>query len=974
MGSDLAVNNILKVNRNSMILNKPFLFFLIILPVLNGCTNEASTLAMGSAEPDIKTEITGSERQKDRFDNYTDWAIYRGDKKANQYSEMAQINATNVHELEPAWEYHTGDPNGPSMYSNPIIVEGLMYFTTPKLNAVALNAATGEEVWVFDPAKYSEDGKDFRGRSRGVTYWEDANGENGRIFNFVKDRVYAIDAKSGELIESFGENGFIDLRQNLPVDPEKASIEVTSPGIVYRDFLIVGSRVPEGDNGTPGDVRAYDTRTGKFKWIFHTIPLEGEFGYDTWEFVNGVTYGGANPWGGFSLDEERGWVFFATGSPSPDFIYGGDRKGMGLFGNCVLALDATTGERQWHYQTIHHDIFDYDNPPAPILTTIKSDGKTKDAVVQLTKMGLTFVLDRDTGEPLFPVVELPVPASNVPGEDAWPTQPFPMRPPPLARIMMTEADLNNVTPETHASVLEQFRKYKTGFLYTPASEQGTITLPGHQGGVEWGGGSFDPYSNVLYVNVNEAPTINKLVKYYDKEKLSMATPAQRGALIYNRNCTSCHGAERQGNPPAFPSLIDLQLNKEEIRTVLHNGRGMMPAFTQLSDDQVNDVIAFLESDEDDANTVEHLDPMGARVRYSNEAPFFVGPYGAPAISPPWGTLNAIDLDKGEILWKVPLGEYPELVAKGIRNTGAKNFGGPVATAGDVVFIAGTPDEKIRAFSTHSGDVLWEYQLPAGGYATPSVYMIDGKQYVVIAAGGGGKNGTKYGDSIIAFALPDSEGDGQSEKKEAGSDWIDLFDGTTLNGWVHLNGSHTYYVEDSAIVGRTVEGSPNSFLGTLQKFNDFELRLEVMVDSVTNSGIQIRTKIKPLTVGEGHDLRAGRVYGPQVEMQRNHRPGTPTTGLIYGEALGTGWLSSEEKIQNGHNYLVEGGWNELRIVAKGPRIRTWVNGHKVEDLVNEEVYKTNPSGFIGLQMHGIEGKGPYVMKWRNIKIRPLNKTE
>lgn len=913
--------------------------------------------------------VPGSERS-DRYDNYTDWAIYRGDKKANQYSELAQINATNVHELEKAWEYHTGDPNGPSMYSNPIVVEGLMYFTTPKLNAVALDAATGEEVWVFEPSKYNEDNKDFRGRSRGVTYWEDTKGKNQRIFNFVKDRVYALDAKSGELIKSFGENGFIDLRKNLPIDPAMASIEVTSPGIVYKNFLIVGSRVPEGDNSTPGDIRAYDTETGEFKWIFHTIPQEGEFGYDTWKFVDGVTYGGANPWGGFSLDEERGWVFCATGSPAPDFVYGGDRKGENLFGNCVLALDATTGERKWHYQTIHHDIFDYDNPPAPILTTIRSDGKSKDAVVQLTKMGLTFVLDRDTGEPLFPVAEIPVPASIVPGEEAWATQPFPLKPPPLARLMLTEADLTNITPESRASVLKQFRKYKSGFLYTPASEQGTITLPGHQGGVEWGGGSYDPYSNVLYVNVNEAPTINKLVKYYDQENIATATPIQRGALIYNKNCTSCHGTDRQGNPPAFPSLINLQINSEEIRAVLHNGRGMMPAFTQLSEAQVNDIVAFLESGADE---VKQIEAVSSRVRYSNEAPFFVDSYGAPAISPPWGTLNAIDLYKGEILWKVPLGEYPELVAKGIRNTGAKNFGGPVSTAGDVVFIAATPDEKIRAFSSHSGDVLWEYKLPAGGYATPSIYMIDGKQYVVIAAGGGGKNGTKYGDSIIAFALPDSEEE-QSENEEADADWINLFDGSTLNGWVHLNGSHTYTVEDSAIVGRTVEGSPNSFLSSLQKFDNFELELEVMVDSITNSGIQIRTKVKPVTVGEGHNLRAGRVYGPQVEMQRNQGPGTPTTGLIYGEALGTGWLSSEDKIENGHHYLNDSGWNKLRIVAEGPRIQTWVNGHQVEDLVNEEVYKTNPRGFIGLQMHGIDGGGSFVMKWRNIRIRPIRKKD
>ncbi len=892
-----------------------------------------------------------------------EWPVYRGDQKANQYADLAQIHAANVHLLEPAWEYHTGDPNGPSMYSNPIIVKGLMYFTTPQLNAVALDAATGKEVWVFEASKYNENHEVFRGRSRGVTYWEGAEGQ--RIFHFVKNRVYALEAKTGKLIPTFGQGGYIDLREDLGIDTAQASIEVTTPGIVYKNFLIITSRVPEEYNSTPGHIRAYDTVTGAFQWIFHTIPQKGEFGYDTWEWVAGETYGGANPWGGFSLDEERGWVFFATGSPANDF-YGGFRKGMNLFGNCVVALDATTGKRQWHFQTVHHDIWDYDNPPAPILVTLDSAGEPRDAVVQLTKMGLTFVLDRETGEPIFPVVEMPVPPSTIPGEEAWPTQPFPVKPPPLVRLSLNEADLTQVTPESHAAALAQFRKYETGFIYTPPSLQGTITTPSHQGGVEWGGASFDPALQVLYVNANEAPSINTLSKFYDTEQKAAETPLQRGALVYQKNCTSCHGLERQGNPPVFPSLTNLQKNEEEIREILQQGRGIMPAFTQLSDHEVEALLAFLQSDLD---VLEGSDMIGAKVRYSVQIPFFVDPYGAPAISPPWGTFNAIDLNKGDILWKVPLGEYPELVAKGIRNTGAKNFGGPVATAGGVVFIAATPDEKIRAFSTHTGEVLWEHPLPAGGYATPSVYMIEGKQYVVIAAGGGGKNATKFGDSIIAFALPSTRGEGPARSANDSS-WIELFDGATLNGWVHLNGSHRYTVEEGAIVGRTVAGSENSFLCTQQEFADFELELEVMVDSVTNSGIQIRSQVRPVTIGEGQQFGAGRVNGPQVEMQRNHRPGTPTTGLIYGEALGTGWLSSEEKIQNGHHFLHNEGWNTMRIVAKGSRIQTWVNGHPVEDLVLEEVYQTHAKGFIGLQMHGVEGAGPFMMKWRNIRIRPL----
>lgn len=919
----------------------------------------AILMAISCHKPGSNPPSTAENHPIDKYDNYTDWAIYRGDKKSNQYAEMAQIHAGNVHRLQPAWEYHTGDPNGPSMYSNPIIVGGLMYFVTPRLDAVALNAATGEEAWKFVSAEHHEHNQVLRGRNRGVTYWEGQEGQ--RIFHFVHNRVYALDAKTGNLIPSFANGGILDLRQDLGMDPQNASIEVTTPGIVFRNFLIVTSRVPEGYDSTPGHVRAYDAVTGEFKWIFHTIPQEGEYGYDTWEWVEGESYGGANPWGGFSVDEERGWVFFATGSPANDF-YGGYRKGANLFGNCVVALDATTGERKWHFQTVHHDIWDYDNPPAPILVAIQQGDSTRDAVVQLTKMGLTFVLDRDNGEPLFPVEEMAVPPSTVPGEEAWPTQPFPLKPPPLVRLSLDQADLTNITLESHASVLTRFKKYQTGFIYTPPSMQGTITTPSHQGGVEWGGASFDPYSNIMYVNANEAPSINTLRMFYDTD--NTATPIEKGALIYQKNCTACHGPQKEGNPPLYPALTGMDKSDDSIRTIIRQGSGIMPAFSHLSAEELEGLVSYITSPSEIIDIKEIQD---TRIRFSVDIPFFVDLYGMPAISPPWGTLNAVDLFTGSILWKVPLGEYPELVEKGIRNTGARNFGGPVATAGGIVFIAGTPDEKIRAFDVHSGAVLWEYQLPAGGYATPAVYELDGRQYVVVAAGGGGKNQTKYGDSIIAFALPGDEDQGAVSPGE----WIDLFNGQSLDGWVHLNGSHTYIVEDSVIVGRTVKGSMNSFLCTKQVFADFELELEVMVDSVTNSGIQIRSKARPFTVGEGHDLRAGRVNGPQVEMQRNHRPGTPTTGLIYGEALGTGWLSADEKIQNGHHYLYNDGWNKLRIVAQGPRIQTWVNGHQVEDLTNEAVYSTHSSGFIGLQMHGMESGAPFTMKWKNIRIRELN---
>ncbi len=938
-------------------------FVAIVILVAIACSSKSEN----SSKSIVKTK----EQVKSKTD-YVGWKSYRGDKKGNQFSELAQIHAANVHKLELAWQYRTGDAGErSSMQCNPIMVNGLLYFSTSTLKAIALDATTGKEAWAFESSKYNENGNVFRGRSRGVTYWESADGNDSRIFHYVKNRVYALNAKTGNLIESFGKGkGFIDLREHLDITLEEASIEVTTPGIVYKNYLMVSSRVPEGYKSTPGHIRAYDAVTGEFKWIFHTIPKKGEFGYDTWEFVEGETYGGANAWGGFTVDEERGWVFCATGSPSFDF-YGGNRKGANLFGNCVLALNAETGERIWHYQTVHHDLWDYDNPSAPVLVTIKDGNKQRDAVVQLTKMGLTFVLDRETGEPIFPVEETKVPISTVEGEEASPTQPIPTKPLPLGPLGITEADLTNISPKARAAALEKFSKLRPGVLYEPPSEVGTIAAPGTLGGVEWQGASFDPHSNILYVNSNYGASILKLKKMRDLQKGKKATNLQLGKQLYVQNCASCHGVERKGNLPVYPGLENITKSKPEITQIIQNGRNIMPAFPQLKKKELNALSMYLLS-----NEVIEEDTIGkkGKVRYIHDGyASFLDNQGHPAVAPPWGTLNGIDLGTGNFVWRKPLGEYPELVKQGVRNTGTMNYGGAVATSGGLVFIAATADEKIRAFEKSRGKLLWEYQLPVGGYATPTIYMKDGKQYVVIVAGGGGKNGTPSGDYVMAFALPDdylkvSKVDVEGEKDDEG--WISLFDGETLEGWTHMNGSHTYKVEKGAIIGRTTPNSENSFLCSLQEFDDFEFECDVMVDSTTNQGVQFRSSARPKTIKNHSLYRAGRVWGPQLEIRQKMEESTVTTGLIYGEAMGIGFLSSEEKVKNGHDYYISEGWNKIRIIAKGPRIQTFLNGHKIDDVVNEEVYKTHPKGFIGLQVHGMKGKKQYKMGWKNIRVRPI----
>jgi quinoprotein glucose dehydrogenase len=692
------------------------------------------------------------ERRKD----YTTWEIYRGDEGSNAYSQLDQINTGNVKQLKVAWTYRTGDSAASvNLECNPIIINGILYGVSPKLKTFALDTKTGKQLWLFDPfEKSSTDG----GVSRGLTYWKDKDEQ--RIFLFVYNKLMALDAKTGKQIMNFGDSGYVDLNKDLRDDGKEhhEDVQNTSPGIIYKDLIITGSAVGEDYESSPGHIRAYDVRTGKRKWIFRTIPQPGEFGYDTWPKEGNAGVGGCNAWGGLSIDSKRGIVFAATGSPSNDF-HGGERIGQNLFGNTVLALNAATGKLIWHYQILHHDLWDYDMPCPPNLITVKTAGKTIDAVAQITKQGFIFLFDRETGKPLFPIEEKPVPASTVPGEQSWPTQPFPVKPLPLCRQTFDESMITDISPEAHDFTLKEAKKYAWGNIYLPPAMKGIIMMPGIRGGAEWSGACVDMETGVMYVGINDIPNIVELKEKKDsREELSGMPMIKAGKIFYQRNCSVCHGADKGGNK-SFPPLVNIgsRLKPNDVSTLLQKPRGLMPSYYTLPGEDKDAIIAFLFNQEDKRlYQVKTLDTAKKQTRKRYNLKDYIhleDQNGYPGVKPPWGTLNAVDLNSGELVWKTPLGEYPALAAKGHRNTGTQLFGGGIVTAGGLVFIGASQDEKFRAFDKTTGKMLWEYQLPAGGYATPATYEVDGKQFVVIAAGGGGRQLTKAGDYYIAFALP-----------------------------------------------------------------------------------------------------------------------------------------------------------------------------------------------------------------------------
>ncbi|MFI5184200.1 MAG: PQQ-binding-like beta-propeller repeat protein [Vicinamibacteria bacterium] len=678
----------------------------------------------------------------------TPWPAHGGDSGHRQYSSLGQINAANASRLQVAWTYHTGDArpdNRSQIQCNPIVVGSALYATSAQIKAFALDAATGRLLWTFDPFAAGAEQSSL-GVNRGVVYWE--SGADKRILFTAGQRLYALDAATGKPIPTFGKRGSVSLQDGLGRDVTGLYVLSNTPGAIYRDLLILGTRVAEGPGpAAPGHIRAYDVRTGEIRWIFHTIPYPDEPGYETWPKDAWQRIGGANAWSGISVDTERGLVFLPMGSASFDF-WGGDRLGNDLYADCLLALDAATGKRVWHYQTVHHDLWDRDLPSAPILVTLNRDGRRVDAVAQTTKSGFVFLFDRETGAPLFPIEEVSAPPSDLAGESASPTQPVPVKPPPFARQVFTEAEVTNLSPASHAAVLERLRQVRTGRRFIPPSKEGTVIFPGFDGGAEWGGAAFDPSSGKLYVNANEMPWILTMVD------VAASDDQGAGGQLYRQYCTACHGVDRRGAPQQnVPALLNLapRLSKAGVEEIIVRGKGVMPSFAYLSETNRRALSAFLLGDSPASATI--LDPEKPVTPYTHTGyNRFLDPDGYPAVKPPWGTLTSIDLNKGEIDWQVPLGEVPELTRRGVPLTGTENYGGPVVTAGGVLFIGATKDERFRAIDAKTGEVLFETQLPAGGYATPATYEVNGKQYVVIACGGG-KLGTKSGDAYVAFALP-----------------------------------------------------------------------------------------------------------------------------------------------------------------------------------------------------------------------------
>jgi quinoprotein glucose dehydrogenase len=694
---------------------------------------------------------------------HTSWSDYGGAPDSAQYSALTQINQSNVSRLQIAWKFPTGDSN--KYLFNPIIVRGVMYVLAQGNSIAAIDAGTGRQLWV-----HATDADAHLMTNRGINYWESADGSDRRLLFSQSNYLQEIDARTGKPIAQFGESGRVDLRSGLGRDPKSLTlVQSANPGRVFENLIILGSATNEEYASGPGDVRAFDVRDGHLVWTFHTVPHPGEFGYDSWPKDAWKTVGGANAWSGMSLDVKRGIVFVPTASPKYNF-YGANRPGANLFGDSLLALDARTGKRIWHYQMVHHDIWDYDNSTAPQLLTVTHDGKRIEVVAEAAKEGFVWVFHRETGEPLWPVEERPVPKSDMPGEQTWPTQPFPTVPPPFARQSFTANDLNPfISSDERAKLQAKMAGARNQGLFTPPSTQDTVEMPGNNGGANFGGVASDPEHGLLYVVSKDLPAMLKL-------ELDQAGPVsagdsaeQRGRSVFVANCEVCHESDLKGQPPAIPALTDIgsRLPEKQIRATVRQGSGPMPAFASLTDADLDALLAYLQHPERATATETHggvvaSNPVDAH--YRSGFGFMFTSSGLPAISPPWTTLTAYDLNAGSIRWQIPLGEVPELAAEGHKDTGA-HFPktGPVVTAGGLIFT-GTRDRKVRAIDAATGKVLWETTLDAALEGMPAVYEVNGREFVVFCAAA---QATTYTHNIpghaavnapipgayVAFALP-----------------------------------------------------------------------------------------------------------------------------------------------------------------------------------------------------------------------------
>ncbi len=703
--------------------------------------------------------------QKSGPQEHTTWQDYGGTADSAQYSALKQIDRSNVDKLQVAWTYATGD--GEKYVFNPIVVDNVMYVVAHHNSVVALDAATGRELWV-----HPIDTQSRLTTYRGINYWESADRSDRRLLFALNNHLQEIDARTGKQITSFGTNGLVDLREGLGRDPKSLRlVQSGTPGTVFENLIILGSATNEEYESGPGDVRAFDVLSGKLVWTFHTIPHPGELGYETWPKDAWKTVGGANAWTALTLDEKRGVVYIPTASPKYNF-YGANRPGANLFGDCLLAVNARTGKLIWYFQMVHHDIWDYDNSTAPKLLTVRHDGKLVDVVAEAGKEGFVWVFNRDTGKPLWPIEERPEPRSDMPGEETWPTQPFPTKPPPFARQSFTANDLNPFMP---ADEKESFRKEMEGArnqgMFTPPSTQNTVEMPGNNGGANYGGVAADSAQGLLYVVSKDLPAMLKLDLNEAEEADAASTAEQHGRAVYTANCRLCHGADRMGQPPAVPSLVGVtsRLSAMDIRGTVTQGNGPMPAFSKLTDAELDSLLAYLAHPERATAPAETEKKAAAPTtpadaRYKSGFGFMFTSSGLPAIAPPWTTLTAYDLNSGTIRWQTPLGEVPELAEQGVKNTGS-HFPkvGPVVTAGGLIFT-GTRDRKVRATDVQTGKVIWEKTLDAALEGMPAVYEVGGREYVVFCAAAQATTHTHdlpgkpalnapIAGAYVAFALP-----------------------------------------------------------------------------------------------------------------------------------------------------------------------------------------------------------------------------